>query len=109
MEILIILILILLNGFFALSEIALVTVKKSRLEHLASQGNKRAETVLNLLRSPENFLSSVQVGITLIGIVAGAYGGATLTGNMEAYLSQFSYLEEYIHTVSLIIVRSEER
>ncbi len=104
MEILIILILILLNGFFALSEIALVSVKKSRLEHLASQGNKRAETVLNLLRNPENFLSSVQVGITLIGIVAGAYGGATLTVNMEAYLSQFSYLGEYVHTISLIIV-----
>jgi len=104
MEILIILILILLNGFFALSEIALVSVKKSRLEHLASQGNKRAETVLLLLASPENFLSSVQVGITLIGIVAGAYGGATLTVNMEAYLSQFTFLGEYIHTVSLIIV-----
>src|SRR5690554_1761141 len=104
MEILIILILILLNGFFALSEIALVSVKKSRLEHLASQGNKRAETVLHLLKSPENFLSSVQVGITLIGIVAGAYGGATLTVNMEAYLSQFSYLGEYVHTISLIIV-----
>lgn len=104
MEILIILILILLNGFFALSEIALVSVKKSRLEHLASQGNKRAETVLHLLKSPENFLSSVQVGITLIGIVAGAYGGATLTVNMEAYLSQFSFFGDYVHTVSLIIV-----
>jgi len=104
MEILIILILILLNGFFALSEIALVSVKKSRLEHLASQGNSRAQTVLDLLKNPENFLSSVQVGITLIGIVSGAYGGAALTGDMENYLMQFTFLGEYVHTISLILV-----
>src|SRR5690606_5593572 len=104
MEIIIILILILLNGFFALSEIALVSVKKSRLENLASLGDSRARSVLDLLKNPENFLSSVQVGITLIGIVSGAYGGATLTGNMEAYLSQFAFLGEYTRTVSLVIV-----
>jgi len=104
MEIIIILILIFLNGFFALSEIALVSVKRSRLEHLASQGNTRAATVLELLKNPENFLSSVQVGITLIGIVSGAYGGAALTGDMEAYLSRFTFLGEYLHVVSMIIV-----
>jgi len=104
MEITIILILILLNGFFALSEIALVSVKRSRLEHLASQGNARARTVLNLLKNPEHFLSSVQVGITLIGIISGAYGGAALSGDMEMYLSQFTFLGEYVHTVSLVIV-----
>src|SRR5690606_32433115 len=104
MEIFIILILILLNGFFALSEIALVSVKKSRLEHLASQGNTRARTVLDLLKNPEHFLSSVQVGITLIGIISGAYGGAALSGDMEMYLSQFAFLGDYVHTVSLVIV-----
>ncbi|MEY3236412.1 MAG: hypothetical protein RI883_513, partial [Bacteroidota bacterium] len=77
MEIIIIFFLTLLNGFFALSEIALVSVKKSRIQHLADQGNSRAKTILELLDKPENFLSSVQVGITLIGIIAGAYGGAT--------------------------------
>ncbi len=104
MEIFIILLLILLNGFFALSEIALVSVKRSRMEHLASQGNTRARTVLDLLKNPENFLSSVQVGITLIGIVSGAYGGAALTDDMAAYLSQFSFLGPYVHTAAMVVV-----
>lgn len=104
MELLIIFILTLLNGFFALSEIALVSVKKSRIEHLAAQGNKRAKTILTLLENPENFLSSVQVGITLIGIISGAYGGATLTDDMVGVLSQFAFLGNSVHTVSLIIV-----
>lgn len=74
MEYAIIALLTLLNGFFALSEIALVSVKRSRIEFLADSGNKSAKTVLELLKNPEDFLSSIQVGITLIGIVAGAYG-----------------------------------
>jgi len=104
MEVLIILFLTLLNGFFSLSEIALVSVKKSRMEHLAAQGNTRALTVLKLLDNPENFLSSVQVGITLIGIISGAYGGATLTDDLEKVLVNFAFLGNYVHTVSLIAV-----
>jgi len=104
MEIFIILFLTLLNGFFSLSEIALVSVKKSRMEHLAAQGNTRALTVLKLLENPENFLSSVQVGITLIGIISGAYGGATLTDDLEKSLANITFLGAYIHTFSLIIV-----
>ena len=104
MEVLIILFLTLLNGFFSLSEIALVSVKKSRMEHLAAQGNTRALTVLKLLENPENFLSSVQVGITLIGIISGAYGGATLTDDLEKVLVNFAFLGNYVHTVSLIAV-----
>lgn len=104
MEILIIFILTLLNGFFALSEIALVSVKKSRIEHLAAQGSSRAKIVLQLLENPENFLSSVQVGITLIGIISGAYGGATLTDDMERFLSQFTFLHHYHHLIALFTV-----
>lgn len=104
MEILILFILTLLNGFFALSEIALVSVKKNRIEHLAAQGSSRAKTILRLLENPENFLSSVQVGITLIGIVAGAYGGAALTDDLEHYLAPLGFLGEYTHNVSLVIV-----
>lgn len=104
MEIIVIFFLTLLNGFFALSEIALVSVKKNRIQHLADQGNSRAKTILILLDKPENFLSSVQVGITLIGIIAGAYGGATLTDNMESLLSSVAFLGEYRHQVSLVIV-----
>jgi len=104
MEILIIFILTLLNGFFALSEIALVSVKKNRIEHLAAQGSSRAKTILKLLENPENFLSSVQVGITLIGIISGAYGGAALTDDLEVYMSKLTFLGSYTHNVSLVIV-----
>lgn len=104
MELIIIFVLTLLNGFFALSEIALVSVNKSRIQHKADDGNKKAQLVLRLLDNPENFLSSVQVGITLIGIVAGAYGGATLTGDMVGFLSQFSFLGGYVESISMIIV-----
>ncbi|MES2593290.1 MAG: hemolysin family protein [Bacteroidota bacterium] len=104
MEILIIFILTLLNGFFALSEIALVSVKKSRMEHLAAKGSRRATAVLKLLENPENFLSSVQVGITLIGIISGAYGGVALTDDLENYLSAFSFFQPYTHIISLVSV-----
>ena len=78
MEIVIIGFLILLNGLFALSEIALVSSKRSRLEQLRSEGRKGAVKALKLHENSENFLSSVQVGITLIGIITGAYGGVNL-------------------------------
>jgi putative hemolysin len=104
LELLIIFILTLLNGFFALSEIALVSVKKARIDHLAAQGNKSAKAIQVLLLNPENFLSSVQVGITLIGVIAGAYGGAALTDDMVAILSGWGMPLEYVQTLSLIIV-----
>lgn len=104
MEILIIFILTLLNGFFALSEIALVSLKKSRIEHLAAQGNKSAKLILQLLENPENFLSSVQVGITLVGVISGAYGGAALTDDLEHLLSGLTWLQPYTHNVSLLLV-----
>ncbi len=104
MEIIVIVLLTFLNAFFALSEISLVSVKKSRIQHLADQGNSRAKTILGLLDKPENFLSSVQVGITLIGIIAGAYGGATLTDDLENVLVNFKFLGNSVHLVSLFIV-----
>jgi len=107
MELLIIFILTFLNGFFSLSEIALVSVNKNRIEYLASQGSLRAKTILKLLENPENFLSSVQVGITLIGIISGAYAGVTLTDDMEVFLSTFTFFQPYVHSVSLLIVIGE--
>lgn len=104
MEILILVSLTLLNGFFSLSEIALVSVKRSRIQTLADKGNTSAKQILHLLDDPEKFLSSVQVGITLIGIIAGAYGGAALTDDMEALLSDRSFLGDHVRTVSLAIV-----
>lgn len=76
-EILIIFLLIMLNGFFVLSEIALITSKRSKLEDLSAKGNRSAGVTLKLLERPEVFLSTIQVGITLISIVSGAYGGTT--------------------------------
>lgn len=104
MEILVIILLTLLNGFFSLSEIALVSVKPSRIQALADQGDGRAKTILKLLADPEGFLSAVQVGITLIGIIAGAYGGTALTGDLEAVLLGMPALAPYAHNVALIVV-----
>ncbi|REK36997.1 MAG: HlyC/CorC family transporter [Bacteroidetes bacterium] len=104
MEILIIILLTLVNGFLALSEIAFVSVRKSTLENMAAQGNTRAKTVLELLKNPESFLSSVQVGITLIGIISGAYGGITLTGELEQVLSRVSWMAEYARELALLTV-----
>ncbi len=74
MEFLILFLLTITNGLFALTEIALVSVKRTRMEQLAEEGSSSAKTVLKLLENPEQFLSSIQVGITLIGIISGAYG-----------------------------------
>ncbi len=83
MEIIIISILILLNGFFSLSEIALVSSRKTRLETLKSQGSKGAAAALNMLRNPGNFLSAIQTGITLIGIMTGLYGGLGIADDIS--------------------------
>ena len=75
MEFLVIILLLVLNGIFAMYEIALVSSSKARLETLVSKGNKSARGVLKQLEEPEKFLSTIQIGITLIGIVSGAFGG----------------------------------
>lgn len=82
MEFLILFVLTLLNGFFALTEIALVSAKKNKLEILANKGSHRARMILGLQENPEGFLSSVQVGITLIGIISGAYGGSAVAASL---------------------------
>ncbi len=104
MEILILVLLTLLNAFFAVSETALISVKKGRMELLASRGDKNAKKVLTLIENPESFLSSIQVGITLIGIVSGAYGGATLTDDVEKIFYGISFLRPHAYLLALIIV-----
>ena len=104
MEVLVIFLLTLLNGFFSLSEIALVSVKRARIQIAADRGSRGARAVLKLLDDPEAFLSSVQVGITLIGIIAGAYGGAALTDDMELFLSRWPALMPYTHSIALTLV-----
>ena len=86
-EILIILLLIILNGFFAMAELAVVSSRKARLRQLAEAGQRGAAAALRLAEQPGRFLSTVQIGITLIGIFAGAFGGATLAQTLEVWLA----------------------
>jgi putative hemolysin len=78
--------LILLNGLFALSEMAIVSSKKPRLKAMADRGSKGARAALKLLEDPSQFLSTVQIGITLIGIVAGAYGATALADDLSPFI-----------------------
>lgn len=104
MEIAIIFFLFLLNGVFSLSEIALVSSKKGRLESAAAKGNTGAGIALKLLETPEILLSAMQVGITLIGVVSGAYGGAKLSGYLSPVLAQFPSIAPYADNMAFFIV-----
>jgi putative hemolysin len=103
MEFLIIGILTLLNWFFALSEIALVSVKKSKIQHLASKKDNRAKIILKLLENPENFLSSVQVGITLVSIVSGAYGWYAIASTLAPYFEGIPFLGDHAEGTALAV------
>ena len=103
MEIFILAVLILLNGFFSLSEIALVSSKRSRLEQYMAEGRKGAKTALRLLENSGNFLSAIQVGITLIGIVTGYYGGISLADDVTPLFEQIGFLNGYADEVALIL------
>ena len=104
MGFLVIFLLTLLNGLFALSETALVSVKKSEIERQAAEGNTKAKIILKLHQHPENFLSSIQLGITLIGIMAGAYSGVTLSSKLTPFISEVSFLEPYASQVSITLL-----
>ncbi len=104
LELLVILVLILINGFFSMSEMALVSARKIRLEQAAEDGNKGAKTALELLRSSSNLLSSVQIGITLVGIFTGALGGATLSEHLTDWLQKVPWLIPYASAISIAIV-----
>jgi putative hemolysin len=96
--------LILLNGVFAMSEIALVSSKKVRLEAAAKSGKKGAATALKLSLAPNRFLSTVQIGITLIGLLTGIYSGENITNTLEAYLVQFEPVKEIADGLAVTIV-----
>jgi len=103
-DIIILLVLILINGVFAMAEIAVVSARKAKLRVMADQGSKKAEKALELSEEPGNFLSTVQVGITLIGILSGAYGGAIIAKDLGRYLGGYSLLAPVSETLSLILV-----
>src|SRR4051794_36462491 len=86
-EIVIVVLLILVNAFFAMSEMALVNARRARLQGMADAGHRGARAALTLAEDPSRLLSTVQVGITLVGIFAGAFGGATLSVPLRDWLA----------------------
>jgi len=103
MEILVLTILILLNGFFALSEIALVSCKRTRLEKRKNEGSKGAKVALKLLDKSENFLSAIQVGITFIGIITGVYGGINIADDVAPFFHKINILQSYANQIALTL------
>ncbi|ANK72361.1 MULTISPECIES: hemolysin family protein [Ensifer] len=103
-EFFVIFVLLLINAFFALSEMAIVSASKPMLRQMAKQGNARAEVALRLAEDPGKFLSTVQVGITLVGTLAGAYGGATIAAKFAPLLDEVAWINPYGNTVALVLV-----
>ncbi len=104
MDLALLLFLILLNGVFAMSEIAVVSSRKARLQRLADDGSPGAQSALALNNDPSSFLSTIQVGITSVGILSGAIGETVLADPMAAWLSGFGPIAPYAKGIALTIV-----
>ncbi|MFW2345123.1 MAG: CNNM domain-containing protein, partial [Brevundimonas mediterranea] len=105
--IVVVLLLVVLNGLFAMTELAVVSSRRSKLQSRAEKGDRGARKALKLAEEPTQFLSAVQVGITLIGILAGAYGQATIAGELDRILeTSFPALAAYteIFSTALVVV-----
>jgi putative hemolysin len=103
-EIITILLLIVINGLLAMSEAALVASRKARLQQQAGEGNKASALAVKLIEDPNIFLSAVQIGITLIGVLSGAVGGATISKALAVVLLNVPYIGPYSETISLALV-----
>ncbi|GJQ34828.1 MAG: HlyC/CorC family transporter [Anaerolineales bacterium] len=103
-ELIIIFLLILINGILAMSEAALLASRKVKLQQMANEGDKNAAAALELLKNPNTFLSTIQIGITLIGVLAGAVGGATISTALAVSMQNLPYVGEYSESISLGIV-----
>jgi putative hemolysin len=103
-EIIIIILLIIANGIFAMSEIAVVSSRKARLQQMAGEGSSGAETALDLANEPTPFLSTIQIGITLVGTLAGAFGGATIAENLALRFEGVPALASHSELFSIGIV-----
>ncbi len=104
MELIIIFLLIILNGVFAMSEIALISARKNRLENAAKKGNSSAQTALDLANSPNKLLSTTQIGITLITLLTGVFSGDKITETVYQFIFQFEPLKPYSHSIAVVIV-----
>lgn len=97
-------VLIIINGIFAMSEISLISARKVRLQQMSKDGNQSAQVALDISENPNKFLSTVQIGITLIGILSGALGGAALSSKLSARLQSVPWLIPYSDVLSVAIV-----
>ncbi|MFI5130046.1 MAG: hemolysin family protein [Chitinophagales bacterium] len=104
MEIVILLVLIFINGLFVMSEIALVSARKARLESQAEKGDANARKALDLSNTPEKFLSAAQIGITLIAILTGVYSGERFSKDLQPLLERIGFIKPYADTISITIV-----
>jgi putative hemolysin len=98
-----ILLLIVLNAYFSAAEIALVSVKKFRIQEEADKGTKNAQKILSLLKDPDEYLSSIQVGITLVGIIEGLYGGEVVQKYLEPKFLTWGMSQWLAHNASMIL------
>src|SRR5208282_2773299 len=103
-EIIIVLLLIVLNGFFAMSELAVVNSRRGRLEQLAEQGQSGARAALALADDPKSFLARVQIGVTFTAIVAGTFSGATLAKRLQDFLLAYPVVGPYAQPIAIGIV-----
>ena len=104
MEVVILFILIIVNGLFVMMEIALVSVRKARLESLSNKGDQKAKAALDLAENPEKFLSTAQIGITLISILTGVYSADKFGKYIQPGLEKISFIQPYADTISTILV-----
>jgi magnesium and cobalt exporter, CNNM family len=105
LDLAIVLLLILLNGFFAMAEIALVSARPARLQPMAAEGNTGADAALELKADPSRLLATVQIGITIIAVLLGSFGEATLGEDLQNYLEGYpGFLGHYAHAISMAIV-----
>lgn len=104
MEIIVLLILIGINGIFALSEMAFISCEKDNIEGYVNKGNRSAKSIIKLMETPDRFLSSIQVGITLIGIISGAFSGISVSDDLASLIKQYTNLYGYADQLSIIVV-----
>lgn len=104
LEVFVIVLLVLGNGLFAMSEAALISARGARLQQMEDEGDARARTALDLVAEPNLFLSTVQIGITFVGVLAGAFGGATIANNLAGVIEQVPLLAPYAQAIALGLV-----
>lgn len=104
LEIFLIFILLVINGLFSMSEIAVVSSRKVRLQKRADEGNLGAKAAIEIADSPDRFLSTVQIGITLVGVLSGAFGGAALAVHLVPFIEQISFLAPFAESLSFALV-----